>query len=114
MVAEIIDEAVAAKGWGAQSGLARAAGVEPPSVARWRTGVNPPEPTRWPAIEEYLGLEPGTIAAAAAREHEALLLGVRQDLLDLLDDLRTSGNTESAEKAKSIYQRLDSLKPLLE
>lgn len=110
VVAEIIDTAVKAKGRGAKSELARATGVTPTTTGEWCSGKRTPGRHRWSAIETFLDLEPGTIAAAAASEDEAVLLEVRQELLNLREQLRASGDTRSAKSVMAIEKRLDSIK----
>lgn len=65
MIQSAIAEAVKARGYGAQSALARCLGVRVQTVNKWVTGQTAPEPHRWSAIEECLELEPGTLAEAA-------------------------------------------------
>lgn len=45
---------------GARTSLAKALGKDPASITRWISGVRP-DPALWPAIEQHLGLEPGTL-----------------------------------------------------
>jgi DNA-binding transcriptional regulator YdaS (Cro superfamily) len=50
---------------GAQTRLAKACGVTPQTVNKWKLGQTIPAPEKWPAIERALGLEDGTIAREA-------------------------------------------------
>lgn len=47
---------------GTQAGLSRAAGVSPPTIDKWKNMHTCPSHTYWPAIEEFFGWEPGTLA----------------------------------------------------
>ena len=60
---EILHEALSIRG--SQARLVTALGVPKSTVSNWARGLNAPEPYRWAAIEEALGMEPGTLAAAA-------------------------------------------------
>jgi transcriptional regulator with XRE-family HTH domain len=59
---EILHEALSTRG--SQARLVTALGVPKSTVSNWARGLNAPEPYRWAAIEEALGMEPGTLAAA--------------------------------------------------
>jgi transcriptional regulator with XRE-family HTH domain len=64
MVSQIIEDALQRQGYGSRRALAERCGVAPSSVTKWARGLTP-EARRWPIIEDQLGLEPGTLAAAA-------------------------------------------------
>lgn len=61
----VIIEALESAGHGAQTRLAKALDVSPSTVNKWVKGQVRPEIDRWPAIEEALSLEPGTLRRAA-------------------------------------------------
>lgn len=74
---KILSEALKVRG--TQTRLAGALDVPVTTVNNWARGKNVPEAHRWSAIEDALGLESGTIAAA---------LGVTQPDLSLSDAVR--------------------------
>lgn len=44
--------------------MAEAVGVTPQTINKWAMGQTMPEPDRWPAVEAFLELDDGAIAAA--------------------------------------------------
>ena len=50
---------------GVQAKVARDLSLSATTVNKWAMGYNLPEPERWPALEQSLGMEPGTLAAMA-------------------------------------------------
>jgi DNA-binding transcriptional regulator YdaS (Cro superfamily) len=58
----VIDAGLVKLGYGSQAELARRLGIAPTSITRWRDGTTTPRREHWPAIEEFLGILPGTIA----------------------------------------------------
>lgn len=70
-VNETIATAVRVQGRGAQTRLAEQMGVTLGTVSHWVNGRAAPEPHRWPAIEEALGLDPGSLKAAHRADRES-------------------------------------------
>jgi transcriptional regulator with XRE-family HTH domain len=64
VVAAVLEEALARPGW-SQARLARELGLRPQTINKWASGENTPPIERWPAIEEALGIERGTILRRA-------------------------------------------------
>ncbi len=78
MVSQIIRRELDAMPTGAGSALARAAGVAPQTVSKWRKGETEPTPSNFAAIEQFLGMEPGTLRAAAGLAAEGPVSIVEQ------------------------------------
>jgi len=65
MVTKIIRDEMRRRGNGAGSALARAVGVTPETVSKWKKGDTAPTPEKFPAIEEFFDIPTGTLRAAA-------------------------------------------------
>lgn len=79
--ANVIADALKRQGRGAATALAEALGLNPSSVSRWVRGDDRPDMARWPAIEDHLGLDRGTIARSFGITDTELSL--RQELSEL-------------------------------
>ena len=61
MITKLIAEALEREGYGSQSRLARACHVKVQTVSKWKDGQIVPLPERWPVIEDFFGMDPGTL-----------------------------------------------------
>lgn len=123
--AELLQEAIKAKGYGAKSAVARATGVAPQTVGKWTDTQRPttPSPEIRGHIEATLGLHPGAIAEALASEStssadrlrvvEAELSALKDAVARLVavtldDGTKAAGDTKgrSHEQTKSDLQRM--------
>lgn len=77
---------------GTQIRVADALGLPATTVNKWAKGYNLPEHHRWPDLERLLGLEPGSLAAAA---------GIMQpvDRGDEIEEIRNELQRQGAEIA---------------
>lgn len=70
---------------GVQAKVARDLSLSATTVNKWAMGYNLPEPERWAALEQSLGMEPGTLAALSTPPGSPDLLA------ELRNELRRMG-----------------------
>lgn len=82
VLTQIIQSEIASRPTGTGSALARAVGVTPETVSKWKRGDIVPDPSRFSAIEEFFELPSGTLrhAAGLAPEGEVPLMRRLADL----------------------------------
>lgn len=94
VLTEMIAEAVAGAGRGAQTRLAETVGVEVQTVNKWVKGQTHPDPARWALIEGHFGWPEGEIALrvmpslGAGSTHEVVM--------QLVDQVRALGDRVAA------------------
>lgn len=99
---------------GVLSDLAKKVGVTASTVSRWNSGGASPDPGQWPAIEDALGMTPGTLKAASLTptaqryesdqwatqaEVDALRLTVMEDMAEAREQLAQL--TEDADRLRN-------------